>query len=109
MPLRHAALQFSDNEQTFFWLVFSSLRVLKGGSRLIYRFFLCHHIPATELLPYGGVGNLREPKASHRSGSALQDMGSDPLLRFIRYGEQCVEVIQTEGGRVTPFARSFLV
>ena len=56
MPLRHAALQFSDNEQTFFWLVFSSLRVLKGGSRLIYRFSFattfplpsCYHTEAWE-------------------------------------------------------------
>lgn len=35
-------------------------------------------------------------------------MSGDPLLRFTRDAEQCLEVIRTERGTVAPFARSSL-
>ena len=36
------------------------------------------------------------PEASHRSGSALQDMSGNPLLGVTRHGEQGLKVIETE-------------
>ena len=64
----------------------SSLPPLQSCSGTISYTFL---LPICYLIL--GLGSLRRTKGFPLKRSALQDMSGDPLLRFIRDGEQCLE------------------